>query len=65
MGSFLLFISGFCVGVMIGFPFAPTFKTPREENLGLDRSDRMLRIGGGVLYTILLLVFFFLVLFKN
>lgn len=65
MGSFLLFISGFVAGVLVGFPFAPTFKTTREENLGLAGSDRMLRLGGGVLYSGLLVLFFLLAFLKS
>lgn len=65
MGSFISFISGFVAGTMVGFAFCPIFKSPREENLGLAESDKMLRLSGAILYSILLLVFFSLTLFKK
>ena len=65
MGNFIHFISGFISGTLIGLGFSPIFKSPREENLGLESSDRMLRIGGCIIYSILLLVFFCLTIFKD
>jgi len=65
MGNFMVFLGGFVGGLAIGFPFSPVFKSPRQENLDLERSDRMLRIGGAIIYSGLFLTFFFLVILKK
>lgn len=65
MDSFLTFITGFVAGLIIGFPFAPVFKSSQQENLDLQNSDRMLRIGGFVLYSLIFLAFFLVILLKK
>ena len=65
MGNFIQLITGLIAGMLVGFVFVPTYKSPRNENLGLDQSDRKLRIGGGILYSIVFIVFFCLTVFKQ
>jgi hypothetical protein len=60
-----MFLTGLIIGAMVGFPFVPIYKTTREENLGLEGSDKMLRMGGAVLYSGLLILFFLLCFLKN
>lgn len=65
MGDFIVFLTGFIAGLIIGFPFVPVFQSRQPQNLQLENSDKLLRIGGGVLYTILFLAFLLVALLKK